>query len=323
MYSTAIIGAGSIGALKPDKYDFIGGKNILTHAHACYDHDGIGPVIVMDADKEKARKAGEKWGFLYTDSLSEIVKIDPQIVILAVPTELHLETMQKIIHADIRPKVVIAEKPFANSVDEAKEMRKLSTIYGFTYIIDYIRRFDPIHRSIGLSLNSGEFGKIYNCRVTYTRGLKHEACHGVDLCGFFFGNYISGIPINDLGSIHERENDPSHVAILKFEKCQNVQFWPINGEKYSIFDIDIYAEKARIIFKDHGRYAHVHEVHKEPVYGDYNALKPNPDIYETKLVIALYYLIRNAIRVIEGKAEPHCGYHDALKVHNIYEDLRI
>ncbi len=60
-YTAAIIGCGSIGALKPDEYDHKEGKNILTHAHALYNNIQIKEIIFIDSDEDKMNAARMKW----------------------------------------------------------------------------------------------------------------------------------------------------------------------------------------------------------------------------------------------------------------------
>ena len=63
MYKALIIGAGSIGALKDDKFDSPSNPDkVLTHAHAFYKHPDIKIKCVIDRDILKARMAAEKWG---------------------------------------------------------------------------------------------------------------------------------------------------------------------------------------------------------------------------------------------------------------------
>ena len=58
-YNALIIGAGSIGALKPDKLDNIKSKNILTIAHAFKKNPQINLIGIIDIDKNKAIEAGK------------------------------------------------------------------------------------------------------------------------------------------------------------------------------------------------------------------------------------------------------------------------
>ena len=60
-YNVAIIGVGSIGALKNNQFDSPDTDNIFTHAHACYNHPQVDKIGFFDTDLDKALKAMEKW----------------------------------------------------------------------------------------------------------------------------------------------------------------------------------------------------------------------------------------------------------------------
>ena len=60
-YTAVLLGAGSIGALKPNEFDSPDTEEILTHAHAIYNHPKINLLGIIDSNINKAKKAGNKW----------------------------------------------------------------------------------------------------------------------------------------------------------------------------------------------------------------------------------------------------------------------
>jgi len=322
-YTAAVIGCGSIGALKPNKYDYPGGDNILTHAHAYADHPRIDNFMLYDKEAGKQFDAACKWKPLMTPAKLEGLR-GCDIISLCVPTEDHIHVLNDLIVAGVRPKIILAEKPFGQTSREASTMIKFEEEHNFRFIVDYIRRFDPFHESIARMLSMKKFGEIYNCRIIYTRGLKHEACHALDLCRFFFGEFINGTisMYNEKITIDEMPNDPSFTAFFDFQDCHNVMLTPADGRKYSIFEVDILCEKGRIRFLEHGLARKIYQVIPEPVYGDYNTLSYDGLVQYTKLNKALYNLVDHAIKIIEEPETPIlCSSHDAIAVHEIYEFL--
>ena len=57
MRKAMVIGAGSIGAMKPDAYDYPGGKKTLTVAHALWNNEEIDLEYIVDTDPKKAKAA--------------------------------------------------------------------------------------------------------------------------------------------------------------------------------------------------------------------------------------------------------------------------
>jgi len=320
-YNAVVAGAGSIGALKPDEFDSPKSKNILTLAHAFHNHPKINLVGIVDVDFEKAMLAGDKWGTIaYED-----IKFIPQnidIVTVAIPTERHLSYCLNLPEElGYDPKILIIEKPATNFIEHAELIQEKYKNKNTQILVDYIRRYEPIHCMIREELKNGSFGNILSCRILYTRGLMHEGCHAIDFCNNFFGEYQTGL-INGQPIIDFREEDPTYSGFMIYENCPNVVILPCDGRKYSIFDIEIVTDKAIIRFIDHGLRVRVFKSEPEKTYGNYPSMNYTPWDFPTELDAALYYLVNNAVEVLEKEKKPLCGIEDAIKVHKIYGYLR-
>ena len=322
LYKVAIIGAGSIGANKPDTIDSPITENILTHAHAVFHHPRTELYAIVDTDPIQLEKAVKKWqpkrAFL---SLNDL-EVDPEksdIIIVAVPTEWHYPTLVAI-HDLFQPRLVICEKPFCGDLKQAISIQNQYAKKQVSIMVNYIRRFSAGHQEIKNNIDTGKYGKALNCRVLYTRGLKHDGCHALDLLNWFFGrclyNHFDDCP----GSIIDRStSDPTIYAKLIFEDCKNVVLQPCDGRKYGIFEIDICFENCRLRFIDNGLYVERYPIneknewnHKSLDYSLSNVLRT-----ETGLNTALYGLIDNAVNFLDGKEDLLCTSSDAIAVHKI------
>jgi predicted dehydrogenase len=332
-YSVAIIGCGSIGANKPDRFDSPETENVLTHAHACYNNKQIDKIIFVDTDYKRQITAVNKWKLkageigsynqicIYRDIEPMIKEQDPDIFIVSTPTRTHHQILSKISYHN--PKIVIAEKPFCSNYKEAYEINSLYKAKNIPLIVDYIRRFDPNMQSLKYMIKRGDFGKIQNVRILYTRGLMHEGCHALDLMNFLFDG-IWGYNIFKLNEVlyDYSKSDPTYSIKLKTELCNNIIFQPCDGREFSIFEIDIVGTKKRVTLLDHGLRMLWQDRVPEPNYGDYDTIDSTGTFEKTCLNIALEYLLKNAIAHIEDNNIPLlCTGDNALKVHRIYERL--
>lgn len=315
-YKTYIIGAGSIGALKDDIYDSPISNNILTHAHACYNHLKINLAGIIDINFDKAIKAANKWQTSAYNCISGIDE-DIDILIIATPTNTHYELMVDILK--LSPKLVIIEKPFCGKEKNCREIIGEYRKANIPILVDYIRRFDPYHYNIEELIKQNHLGKIFQCRFIYTRGFLRDACHAIDLCNLWFGNNLYAEILNENSAITDYSyEDKTLTAYMIYEKCPHIFLTCVDGRLYDMFEIDILTEKGRIVFFDHGLLKNAFVPYPEPHYGNYNTLNNISFPEKTQLNIALINLLNNAIDHLEKNKQLLCTGEDALNVHNVY-----
>ena len=322
MFKAVVMGAGSIGALKPNKYDSRTTNNILTMAHAFTEHPGTDLVAILDTDLVKAKRAAKKWGTKAYQYLHE-VKGQVDIVAICIPTADHISAITlSTTWKEHKPKLIIGEKPFCENVDQARRAVKTLDELGIGHLIDYIRRFSIGAQEMKLCIDQNELGEIYHARVTYGRGFKHEACHAVDLMRYWFGEFYAGNILDMLDVIIDRGNsDPTMPVYMKFERCPHVLFMPVDGRSYSVFEIEVWGEKGRVAFVDHGKSMRVYARAEEKTYGNYMTLESDPLRFNSNLSRALLDLVDNAVGWLNDDELLLCTGEDAIAVHQIYDEL--
>ena len=316
-YNAVIIGAGSIGAMKPDKYDSPTSRDVLTIAHAMYNNKRI-EFDIWDKDIIKQTEAQNKW-FRNIHRVPARQKEEPQFDIIAVctPTETHYNIIKESIkHA--KPKLILAEKPFCSNKKEASEIVRLCAKNNIHLIIDYIRRFDSSAYIIKHELDNCE--QIYWTTVTYNRGFVHEACHAIDLMNFWFGECsIVSVPVKNK-IIDRDKNDPAAHIICEHNKVP-VFYMPVDGREFSIFEITIMTNRGKIVLADHGKTALFYNRIPEPTYGNYETLNSKPIITKTELTVALQNMMDHIIMTLDTGTVPDwiCSGKEALMVHDVID----
>lgn len=312
-YKAAIIGCGSIGTTKPDKFDYPGGENILTHAHAYHDNPDIELKYIIDSDYLKMINAEKKWNTTGLFSMRTLKENEIDIVSVCTPTETHKDVLLSLI--PLKPKVVIAEKPVCMNSQELKEVIKAYDEAQIPVIVNYTRRFD--RHMDALKKDIEEKKNVVNCRILYGRGLKRDGCHAIDLCNYLFGKCKQFNKLS-FGHIGEMENDISFAMQAYYENCPNVIFMPQNGKDYCMFEVDILFKDSRILFKNNGLDVEKTIAIKDNIFcGDYNILGRGFKA-KTKLNKSLLNMSNHAIEVING-SESICTLQDALKVHELID----
>lgn len=322
VYNMIIIGAGSIGALKYDKYDSPKTKNTLTIAHAAVNNKQINLMAIIDVDHEKCVLAGRKWNtstFYSIDMAKKHINMDlVDIVAVCTPTSTHYEVLAEVI-IEINPRIIIAEKPFCNNKGEASIIHHLCNANNITLMVDYIRRYDSSIETIKQAIRREH---IYHATVTYTRGFIHEACHAIDLMNYLLGPCKKVTICGEGHEINDREiYDPTRMIICEHNRAP-VVYLPADGRQFAIFEITLMTSDGKISWIDHGKRLNVHHKEKEKTYGDYLTLSTEPLKFYTELTTALDNLITQAVIILDTGQESRavfCSGREALEVHDVIE----
>lgn len=297
MYKVLIVGAGNIGS----DYDDPESKYFLTHAHAFTNHSGFELVGFVDNDPVKAQNASVKWATRYFLNLNDAFKEYPSIdvVCIAVPDRLHYEILKEV--TNYQPKLVFAEKPLTETLEQAHEIQKLYNELNIPVLINFKRAFVPEILDIVVRANQNEFGDFVTCFGLYNRGFKHNASHLLDLISRFTRckqlNLLSVIDSVSDFSV----DDPSYSIVARTEKDASVIIKSFSGDVYPIFELDLHFSKARIRLFNTGEKLEISNILPSPAFSDFQILKPLLCI-DTSLNQSMSYAADNIYKYFtEGK----------------------
>ncbi len=328
-YTAAIIGCGSIGAMKPDEYDSPSTENVLTHAHALHDNERVSDVLFMDTDEEQLDRAIVRWAGIGVTSVEKLAELNPDILVIAVPTEEHYGVLFEILAKlstyafDGAPRAIVLEKPCGTSLQDIRNIERIlgHRCSGRPVFVNYSRRYNHHYQELANELQDNT---IFHCRVAYTRGFQREACHALDLCNWWFGAFYQG-RILGLSIADHSDKDLTRAAWLEYQHCPHVFLCPSDSRDYGVFEIDIFTKNVRLRLVDNGRIIKRHQIIPEPIYGNYNIMNDygwtgiETNIEKT----CLPNLYENVIAAMEGRSKPVCGIGDAVRVHEIYRYLGV
>ena len=317
-YTVAIIGCGSIGALKDDTYDLLTTDAVLTHANAFSRHPDTEIIAFVDPDIEKAALAMWKWRvpdmYTCTEAMIGFNKICPDIVVVATPTETHYSVLMDVLK--MKPKLVVAEKPFCSTLRQAEEVRLAYSFAKIPILIDYIRRFDPIQADIFNGLRDGKYGAIWHARCLYGRGLEHDGCHGLDIFNWIFGA-VQSLSYKHHGIEDRSHDDPSYTLRLEYKNCKEVYMVATDSRRWGVFEIEFVTEAGILRLSDWGKTFRHFKTEPEATFGQYHAIAPTAEKIETGLTKALLYMADNAVNHIHNSMPLLCTSADAVAVRGI------
>jgi len=129
-------------------------------------------VMVMDVNKEYAKRLGEKYKVSYSDDLKEVLtREEIDAVLICVPHYLHAPIT---IEAAKAGKHIIVEKPIATNLEEADDMIKAAKRYNVRLSVAYCLRFQPMVEKAKELIRKGVIGDIINITIQ-SMGYKPES----------------------------------------------------------------------------------------------------------------------------------------------------
>ncbi len=145
---------------------------------------------VVDPDPDTRSQAAEN-GFNTFTSLSELLAIGVEGVVLSVPTSLHHTFALQCIDAGC---AVLVEKPIAMTVSEGREIIERANQKHIPLMIGYVERYNPAIVALRDFMLSGGLGKIYGisarrlgtmpARIKDANVLIDIGVHDIDMAAF-------------------------------------------------------------------------------------------------------------------------------------------
>lgn len=264
MINCVIIGCGKIAG----GYDSLSDSRVRTHAKAISINPKCKLFGVYDLEFSSALIFAKQWNsekvFKNINELKDLPKVN--LVSICTPTNTHEEIFQQLAIESIP--IVWLEKPAALSLTSALKMKKTAEEKSIKVWVNYFRRYSRGLKRIKKILDAGEIGTIELTNAYYTKGLRNNGSHMLDLANWFFG---------DLGEIQSvgkiiRGQYPSASFVLTTKKCPFFNAFSLDYEKFEMFELDIIGSKGRVQILDGGRQIKVYHIAKSNNYIGYDNL---------------------------------------------------
>ena len=165
-------------------------------------------VATLDLDKAKANAAAKDYDVeaVYDDLAAMLGSAKPDIIDITSPPETHLDLIRQIAPHGI---AMQCQKPFCDTLEQAREAIAISAKDGVTLGIHENFRHQPWHRQIKTLLDGGAVGDVYQATFRMRPGdgqgadaylarqpyfqtmprflVRESAIHQIDLFRYFFG----------------------------------------------------------------------------------------------------------------------------------------
>lgn len=301
--AAAVIGAGVIGAL----LDNPGATQPLTHAGG-YVAAGFDLVALVETAPQ-AQHGARRWGCDVFGDFDEMMRAKAPVVLsFAVPADVRPRLLMRALA--YKPKLVIAEKPLAPTVEEAAAISSAYQKAGVPLVVNYTRRFMPFWQEM-------KSRTAMSATIRYAKGLRHNGTHAIDLCRLLFGECLLATPLTRKSD--HWQDDPTVSAHLVFERCQDVFLQGLDERCFTLFEVDIVGPDWRAVVDSDGRRVRRFQVRENVGIPAGRRLIEEAEC-RTGAEDAMLNLMRHARDVLYG-ASPLCSGDDAVAAQRIAAEM--
>lgn len=305
-HRAAIIGCGKIGSEFAEDPKI---SDLYTHAGAYAAHPRCDLVAVCDVDPARAEKCARRWGLRdsFTDPARMLAAAAPEIVSICTPDFTHAALL-RIVLVTPGVRAVLAEKPLALEVGEARELVALATERKVRLAVNYSRRFAPGHQRAAELIRCGAIGAIQNLTGKYTKGIRHNGSHWFDLARWFAGDAAT---VQGFGATDPSATDPTLDARVVFRNGATAWLQGCEASAFTVFEMDVVGTAGRLTFTDSGHRIERFFVGDSPRYSGYRAALP-AETFAGGLEHVLGGAVADLVDSLETGREPACSGHDGL-----------
>ncbi len=211
--SVFLVGLGGIAV----KYDLEDSNTFgRTHARAIHNHTDFKLVGGYDPSEESRFEFSSHYLEKAYDNLeSGLRETNPEIVVVASPTEKHLLNIQEILKWS-NPRIILCEKPISFNPEDAIRILQLCEERNIPLFINYFRNSEPSTFEIAEAISRKRMVKPFKGFCTYNKGALHTATHFLNLFQIWFGEGIEYIFESEK---HNSDNpqDPNLEFEVKYE----------------------------------------------------------------------------------------------------------
>lgn len=124
---------------------------------------------------------------------SALKNLDPDLIIVATPTQTHLSIINKIVlFKNKNLKCILIEKPVGKDFYETNKIFNILNKNKITVFVNFQRNSNPVFIKLNRDLKKE---KLISCEVKYSGGMINNGSHFLQLFRYFFGPIINYILI--------------------------------------------------------------------------------------------------------------------------------
>jgi len=296
-YKAAVIGLGNIGYLFSRDSKRAG---TWSHSHA---YHGCGRTILaagVDPDPIKRKLFAEEFpNAQLFGSIDELFSaFVPDIVSICTPTAMHYPIFKELLSQPVRG--IICEKPFAENLDQARQMVHLARQRDVVVAVNHLRRWNDNYRLAADIVKQGGIGRLTALHAFYPGQLYNIGTHVFDTLLMMAARRplsATGIQVESFDP-----KDPSVTGMLTLEDGLTCTFAATGRRLNLVFEIDVVGDEGRIRVIHNGNSIELYKFGDSPNYSGYRELIPEP-LAAPGPGDLLLNTVRDMTQVLDGLSE--------------------
>ena len=312
-----IIGLGQIGmgydlGLPADVY-------VMSHARAFHNHPDFTLLGGVDVNADRRSLFEHVYGCkAFVDEDTALKFLKPDVVVISVPTELHLNAVKSVFNA-CKPRAILCEKPLAYELEDARQINELCIENKCQLLVNYLRRADPGVLEVKARLDNGVITTPLKGVSWYSKGLFNNGSHFVDLLTFWLGP-IKSFKITRPGRKWAGV-DPEPDFSVNFSRGE-IYFIAADEDNYSHYSIELIAPSGRLRYERGGEYISWQSAVKNPHLQGYTSLCVEEEVIPNNLLQIQGCVANQLAMIMNGQPGKICSGEEALQLLECLSQLK-
>ena len=301
----AILGLGDIAGGYNEKSS---SKKSLTHAMAIKKNKVLNLTGYMDVDSKVLRSFSKFWNIKNTYSkVSQIEKDFYDVIVISSPSPCHTSQLFEVL--ELKPKVVLVEKPLTLSDMDYKKIQKLPQRSNIC--VNYLRDWDPKVTELKKLIMEDNFDGFLECK--FNGSMMNSGSHMISLLFDIFDNLEIKKTIKskncDLFLLKSRNE--FLISLIQFRENLN----------YQLFELSYTSKNVSSKMACNGKYWLLRNMIKDKDYPNLEYLDPNYRKEKGHLTECMDYVYQNVANYLNGKEDLKNNFTKSLKTEKFCRDL--
>ena len=302
-----LIGLGQIGMGYDSSLD--PNDHVYSHARAFSLHLGFKLACAVDPSGANRDAFEKHYGKpAYIDLMEAFLRHQPQVVVIASPTETHVSLVNQILEFS-GVDVILCEKPLAYDIDEARKIVVDCRQADVALFVNYMRRVDKGVLEVKRRLDKGVITAPIKGVAWYSKGFFHNGSHLFNLLEFWLGSFVSATMLDRGRSWMGNDVEPDVYVEFEYGKVLFQAAWE---EAFSHYAIEMLSPSGRLRYERGGRSIQWQSTKPDPKLSGYTFLQVEPEIIGNSMDRCQWCVADQLSCYLDSKPQSLCTGEQAL-----------